>query len=297
LNECISIGADPQFTIVGFRSDITNTSKGPLLTTEWDQEDIIDSNAIPNELFYFNGWCPPNGPYSPSDNYPAGCVAVALGQIMNYHQKPQSNFIPQNHPKASLFHPTPGWSQVFNWNNIYINSQNQSTNSLPVLLRAIGEAVYMNYGPSGSGSTVDKARNALKNTYGYTTVTKAAHNSTSLYDILLNIETYMPVFMSGKLIGGEGHAWVCDGIEFNQTYTEFFVEYYDNGSYFSYGYVPYDPGISSSNTYSFHMNWGWNDWQGNTNHNGWFANNQFPPNTSTFSYQYTEYRENLYITP
>jgi len=75
--ECIEFPPDPKsvwiFTI----------KKGPLLTTKWDQRFSGNSNDTIigyNNFVRFN-----NCSYKVS---PAGCVAVAMGQIMKYHNYP-----------------------------------------------------------------------------------------------------------------------------------------------------------------------------------------------------------------
>ena len=282
-----SYGSPPQYTIIAIRTSIPTTIniKGPLLTTAWGQG------------YPYNAACGPNGtpanptPSSSPANYKVGCVAVAMGQIMNYHGKPTNTFIPSNHPLASLFHPTPGWSNVFSWSNMSISY----ASSMPKLLRAVGEAVYMNYGLNASSiplSNTPVVTSAFKNLYGYTTVSQpTAHNSATVRTELNATPKGRPVFMIGVDTGGSGgHAWVCDGLKSCQDKTEYYVEFYYNNNYSDLGYyTPSNPGISLGGiSYYYHMNWGWAG-----QYDDWFFDNNVNPGP----YNLSQSRENIYVTP
>ncbi|MDR2910386.1 MAG: C10 family peptidase, partial [Bacteroidales bacterium] len=280
VNEANSIGASTEYTIVAIKSTYNPNSytKGPLLTTTWGQD------------WPFNAACGPNGtPSNPTlsvypSNHKVGCVAVAAGQIMNYHKEPKSYFIPSNHPNADLFHPTPGWDVIFNWTNMSISA----TSSMPKLLRAVGEVVYMNYGFSTSSAFLSGIY-ALENKYGYTDVTEAYHDAAI---VKANLSANKPVIMFGvKPSAVIGHSWVCDGVKYNTTITEYFVNFSVNNSYGSYyAYTPFNPGKLSAiaiDGENYNMNWG----EGGKN-NGWFYDNSFPS-----GYNFYNSRINYYVTP
>jgi len=115
-------------------------TKGPLLATEWGQK-LDDTNPIGYNNFvrYYN--CP-NG------TAPAGCVAVAMGQIMKYH----------NHPN------------IYNINTMpdkvtYSNQTFQNAKNIAYLLQDIGTNVSMNYSCNNSGAYSQDARTAFVNNY------------------------------------------------------------------------------------------------------------------------------------
>lgn len=130
------------------------------------------------------------------------------------------------------------------------------------LLREIGRAVSMNYRCSGSGAdTKDKAPNAFKNNFGYSSANFANYN----YQTVMNeLDQGRPVILSGGsresfwIFGyySGGHAWVCDG----------YRQYTDPcwGSYVS-----------------LHMNWGWEDGL----HNAYYALSNFNPGSSSYNYK------------
>ncbi|MDR1543690.1 MAG: C10 family peptidase [Prevotellaceae bacterium] len=87
--------------------------------------------------------------------YPAGCVAVAVGQIMRFHEYP-----------AVYNTPIP-WTTLPNSSNNPYDSMTTGDMYVAALLRNIGDKVNMNYTSGGSSSNIDKARKALVKEYGY----------------------------------------------------------------------------------------------------------------------------------
>lgn len=205
---------------------------GPLLQTTWGQK---------------NGY----NLYTPNQ-YPAGCVAVAMGQIMKYHQSPYS----------------------YNWSAM---ANDKATSETARLLADIGAAVYMNYAPDGSGSTITNAYNAFKNIYGYTYV-KQINYSPEI--VMEQIKKYYPVYMRGVDANQGGHAWVCDGY---QT----IINAFDYIKLMTLEDCPigYEPQVfTNPYTYpnepspytAFHMNWGWEG-----NYDGYYTG--VNPNNYNFS--------------
>ena len=175
-----------------------------------------------------------NSPYNDSipNNYVVGCVPLAVAQIMRYHEYPT----------------------YFNWSNMP-NSTSSHTAAAPIasFLKDVNVACNTTNGPSGSGSTIQKALTALHN-YGYTS---AEIDSTCDEAIIRNeIENHRPVFLRGQsgYWNAVGHAWVCSGIE---------KTVYGNGivlkamqpslEFYTVNYS------TSSLSYRYYMTWGWND--------------------------------------
>ena len=66
------------------KSSTLSTKKvGPLLTTEWHQD------------YPFNRYTPIKG----KKHAPAGCVPIAIAQVVNYHQRLDGENIAWNHLK------------------------------------------------------------------------------------------------------------------------------------------------------------------------------------------------------
>lgn len=134
----------------------------------------------------------PNGDPKYGGKAPAGCVAVALAQLMAYHKQPSS----------------------FNWNLLLsspIVSQNDSEsrrNEIARLMFDIGDKVSMIYDCDGSGSNIYSAEAALRG-YGYSTKGVKSYNTDYICENILNNK---PVYIRGVCDKG-GHAWLITGWE------------------------------------------------------------------------------------
>lgn len=191
----------------------------PLLSTTWGQ-------GYPFNLQVANG-------------YPAGCVATAMAQIMNYHQ----------------------WPLRYNWANM----NTSCPNVIASFFKEIGTSVHMSYGTDGSFASNQNAYNAFINNYSYG-AQLVNHTDNKVYE---NLEKGLPVYMAGD-DGKVGHAWVCDGVQIYQYGEEvsvimLFVANPSRGLHNEPYYY-----VARINTYTsdyYHMNWGWNG-----SNDGWFAN-------------------------
>ncbi len=181
---------------------------------------LVDVN-LSNPDGYFcktswHQWAPYNY-YAPRHDYPIGCVAVAMGQIMKFHRHP--------------------W--FFNWDimpDVCANSYDNMTEGekeVARLLRDIGWMVKMKYNTAeagGSGTTNYMAWWALYYKYHYWADMPAKWDYNRIVNQLKNDKT--PVFVSGYAKryerGGwilkwytyeEGHAYIIDGVqEMTRTY-------------------------------------------------------------------------------
>ena len=166
----------------------------------------------------------------------AGCVAVALAQLMYYHQWPAQG-------QGSKFHPKLGttdfstrhyrWSDmrpIYGPNERYIGSGNSRRTrpdndpmftSVAELMVDLGVAVSMNYLPSVSASNSELAASALQTYFDYdaTDVLYTSRLGINKAERLIIDELIggFPVYISGmnKSGGNYGHAWIIDGIDAN----------------------------------------------------------------------------------
>jgi hypothetical protein len=191
----------------------------PMLTTKWDQSP------------YYNGMCPED-PSGPMGRCVSGCVATALGQLMNYYRHPQ-----QGVGSYTYDHPTYGTQSVdfsshtYNWDEMGTDLTDENI-EIAKLLYHIGVSVDMNYGPSGSGMYNHKGAYTLKEYFDYAEETRyyfrdSLESSFDWVDTLrMHIDNGMPTYYAGwgDTIFQSGHAFIVDG--------------YQDTSY-------------------FHINWGW----------------------------------------
>lgn len=175
-----------------------------------------------------------------NEKTPAGCVAVAMSQIMRYHAWPnvgtgQKSYTSNYGILSADFANAPyQWDEMLS--NYNATSTPQQDTAVATILYHTGIAVKMNYNPTGSGANNYDVCYALKNYFKYDQdlqlVNRNIYTQTEWQTLLENeINANRPVFYSAQS-GEGGHAFVCDG-------------YDSNGFY--------------------HINWGWNGY-----YNGYF---------------------------
>jgi len=229
------IKVEPQVVTEESVIGATKTKIAPLLFSKWAQ-------GLP-----FNQGCPSftDAETSTTKYSPAGCVAIAMAQIMYYHKSSYGcDAIPAYTSTSDNFtNERPALSKTtFNWgimNPWYHNefSTTASAKEVQKLIKYCGQAVKMNYGKSSSSAT--SQRNAFTYYFGYDKHSKQIkredYDASRWEDIIYNeIALGRPVFISARKLNG-GHAFICDG-------------YDGNGLY--------------------HINWGWRG-----SYNGFFALN------------------------
>lgn len=167
-------------------------------------------------------------------HYFAGCVAVAVAQLMYYHQWPAQGHGEKYHPKLgkrdfSASHYR--WSDmrpIYGDNERYIGSgknprvrpdDDPMFTSVAELMRDLGAAVSMNYQPAASSSNSELASTALQTYFDYeaTDALSTSRLGMDKTEQLITEELIegFPVYISGmnKSGGNYGHAWVIDGID------------------------------------------------------------------------------------
>lgn len=160
-------------------ADETNFgSNDYLLTTQWHQGRPYKNNCLTSR----------------EDTIEAGCVPIALGQIMAYHKKPLTY---NNH--------------TYQWENIashpIVMPSHSGAQSVAELIHDIGVAAGINYWNGDNGATINDAYNAL-GLFGYNR-TKSDY---SFQIIVNNINSRRPCYARGdNNTSNGGHAWVIDG--------------------------------------------------------------------------------------
>ncbi len=183
---------------------------GPLVQSKWGQG------------YPYNEALPYIGCTQTTNGKPlAGCVAIAIAQVMRYHQYPAN----------------------YNWANMPVGDGNMYTYSsaTATLVKDVGTTVNMTYGCSVSGADGSEIASSLISDFGYRTASNASYNYNTIKS---ELRARRPVILTGYNSKStswltttyyDGHAWVCDGMM-----STFYCEI----------------GI---NTLYFHMNWGAND--------------------------------------
>ena len=213
--------------------DLTSTFIGPLLSVEWGQSG--GGSCATNKIY--NKFCPAVVDPSCCNKAPAGCVAVAIAQIMWYWNWPYAAQIPQTIGGNDTLLTFYDWSQMPT--SINDDTNMASVNMIASFLRDCGYKLGTNYGAGGSSAEDEDAKKTLK-AFGYdeNTIDLRHKWMTSGWTNMLrtNIDNGQPVYYSGysKSIGGKGHAFVVDGYQ-------------------------------TGNSPIYHINWGWIGL-----YNGWY---------------------------
>lgn len=223
-------------------------------------DSVIVANCPPLVSVRWDQWQPYNM-FCPS-LCSAGCVPVAIGQILSVYEFPTSFTLTyeSNTPTINI-----------NWNTLKNQSSCTSCSywtfcadhvHIAQIIRQIGEDSRVSYSPQESGTTFFRARETLYQ-YGYTSDYSEDYNFNSVKTSLSNGR---PLFMRGYLPNDEGgHTWVVDGCR-EVRYT-----------YYSYSKPHGSPnsawileGINTETSRLNHINWGW---KGDSN--GYFADGCF----------------------
>lgn len=185
----------------------SRTSIGPLIRSRWDQKGCNNNISIVG--YEYHTPAIQNG----CDHALAGCVAVAMGQVMNYWKYP-----------VSL-----DWNKRFDWCNMsnVLESTSptfaQNREAISSLLRNCGDGVNMTYGCDGSGALFENIRNVLVNVYNYSDdaeyVAKNNMSNEEWASILIQqIDLGRPVLYEAD--DGTGlHVFICDGYADNNWFS------------------------------------------------------------------------------
>ncbi|MDR0896135.1 MAG: C10 family peptidase [Prevotellaceae bacterium] len=273
--DCPGCGGSPptppttQTTTQTMNGDWTIISQvTPLLPVEWRQ------------------WYPFNEYVKTKDgatDAPAGCVAVALGQIMAYWSHPNNidgytfdwtllrkftarpNAYPVVTGKKS--YPSYSGSFILQTDDEAVEFVDQAAR----LMERIGAYVDMTYSDDGSGSTPSDALDCLES-FGYTCGDLMDYN----YNTTINsLNLHRPVYIRGKTTEDKGHSWVTDGYLNQQkiTTTIVTVTLIATGEIISC-----DTFTTPTNANYLHYNWGHGD-----SSNGYFVAGDFSINSDHLS--------------
>lgn len=196
----------------GERPQEPRASVGPLLTTKWGQSSSNDSVVS----FAYNKLIPPDENHL-CPHCVAGCVAVSMGQVMNYYKWPDVTYNVNN------------FSEQFDWchmPDVLISTSprfDHQCDAVSRLLYTCAEAVNMSYGCTASLSHNVYAKDALVDQFNYSSDAKIivrAHSflnlRTFLDSVRMSLNRGCPVIMGANDRNGEGHSFVCDGYSDNK---------------------------------------------------------------------------------
>lgn len=166
----------------------------PLISTKWHQYSP------------YNSQCPLIG----DENCVTGCVATAMGEVMNYWKWPETVAAIEEYTTLShqIFRPALE-ATTFDWNNM-------SDDDYARLMVYCGQAVHMDYDTAGSGTQDPLMARALINNFGYDSgchiIYRNGYNKEDWEDIIYNeLKNGRPVIYGGTTDQSYGHAFICHG--------------------------------------------------------------------------------------
>lgn len=173
-------------------------------------------------------------------NCKTGCVATALAQILAYHKYP-----------SSAYGHTFDWDLVHQKGRFYTHYSYDKLYEVSRLMKSAGVACKMKYGVESSWSTANRAKKALKNTFGYSGVERSlGFNATRIVD-KLDVGTL--ALVTGLRRGSfYGHAWVIDGYR-KYKFTTTAIKYTDD----TYTEIKSSEVVDEEEKYYYHCNFGW----------------------------------------
>ena len=208
-------------------SVLTSISKSPiepLIKTEWYQGEPYNNKLT---AFTWGG---------KTYRVPTGCVATAMGQIMNYHQWPKTirqeipgynhgQVIGDDAVEVNVSGVAAG--TVIDWDKLnvpYVTSSDdpEVVDAVSNLMRYCGAAVRMYYSETVSSSHNISAMYALKHYFDYDpTIYIADRSNYSYYDwcnlLYEELRAGRPILYNGQGSGG-GHSFIIDGYDGNEMF-------------------------------------------------------------------------------
>ncbi|MHB0755334.1 C10 family peptidase [Polaribacter sp. M15] len=197
---------------------------GPLMSSSWRQN-LGFNDALPSITCN-------------SSNYQvlAGCVPIAMGQVMKFLEYP-TNYNWSSMPLTTATTTTANFIK-----DIHNAIDDEYPNSITYLCGATGVASSANMG------------NVLKNQFNYSSADWANYN---YFTVKTNLANNRPVILSGDN-GSSGHMWVCEGYRQTSIYYDdctgvtftplFYMNWGWGSSYDGYfSYNNFDPGNSNYN--------------------------------------------------
>ena len=218
-----------------FKKNLTERLWGPFVQTLWGQVNCYDQN---NNLINVTNYYTPH-------HYAAGCVAIAMGQVMRYYKWPRIGT--GSYTYSDTYGSSKGtysadfgqtfyqWRQMLNRYK-YRRSTDEERQAVGRLVFDVAVALRTDFEHNGSTSNVNRIPDAGKHFFRYSAVERKPSSKIFWQLMDTNMVYGIPVVLAVKTSNGAGHAVVCDGLKID-----------DNGDYY------------------YHLNMGW--WGSS---NGWY---------------------------
>lgn len=196
-------------------SSISDVWVEPFVTSTWGQTTI---GSYIGGTSCYNYYTPPYSPGN-SDNYPCGCVATAMAQVIRYYE---------HQPAGGVGWPYLGGNGSggpYIWSNMPLQPAVGTTTetecqAIGALCYDAAESINTTYGSGGSSASIHNLQLRLEDTFGYSSCIYYDNYpsnipaSSRLTMINPNVDAGYPVVLGLSGSSG-GHAIVCDGYGYN----------------------------------------------------------------------------------
>jgi len=208
------------------RDQEVRTQWGPLLTSCWNQDWPFNNECPLGDMECTE--CAGSPPHDPTYPTLAGCVAIAVAQIMNYHEWPPHGIGSYGYfwdgDDSCDHEPVSQWlgvdlSDAYAWDLMpdYASvSTPEQQEAVAELCYEVGVACEMDYGVCGSGTQTDEVLRALPELFRYQDtlehILRGIYPSGAWFALLADeIAAGRPVYYT-ILTEESAHALVCDGV-------------------------------------------------------------------------------------
>ena len=214
------VDGGPVITPKGINT-VSDVRIAPLTQTTWGQQTATGAGSAA----CYNYYTPPYASGSTA-NYPAGCVATAMSQLMRYYQFPNTAvgqagiaIYSDGSPLTYYLRGGDDAGGPYVWSNMpLVPSATPSAvqcQAIGALVADAGATVNMQYTSPGSSSSLIDAKTALCNTFHYSSAIQGWNNNSDIGAGLLgminpNLDARYPVLLGIQGSSG-GHAVVADG--------------------------------------------------------------------------------------
>ncbi len=207
---------------LGLTGPISDERVTPLLQSKWSQETVSRQAC-------YNYYTPP-GASGDASNYPCGCVATAMAQLMRFHQYPTVGVGPRSFAikvdgasQTRSLHGGDGAGGPYDYSLMPLVPLNGTTlaqrQQIGALCHDAGISVGMEYKADGSSASLQQSDTAMVDVFKFANSIFGHNNMADLGAGLAamvnpNLDAGLPVLLAVHK-GQDGHAVVCDGYGYN----------------------------------------------------------------------------------
>jgi alpha-tubulin suppressor-like RCC1 family protein len=208
----------------GWSASVTDPRVDPMVQSKWGQDTVAGTS-----IACYNYYTPP-GSAGNYWNYPSGCVATAMAQLMRFYQYPTTgvgtgvfDIYVDGYLWQRALRGGNGAGGPYAWSNMPLvptsSISSVQAQAIGALMHDAGLSVHMDYSWGVSSSDTLDAAGALRTVFKYSNAVKGFNNYSNIGAGLAsmvnpNLDAGYPVLFGITSTSMGGHAVVCDGYGF-----------------------------------------------------------------------------------